>query len=288
MNHPAWASKQLIVPIALALAFAPAGKPAESSSRLHLDRRTNGVERIALLPESSEQNSGEPQEATAQPGPQLSPAVVEKPTIRPPQVTYQDGQLTIIAENSSLSEVMKALRVALGADIDLPAGGADQHIWVHLGPGPARRVLRDLLDGTEFNYMIQASQSDEDGIRSVMLTPRSKSAAPTANPAMPERAANRRIPASGSGEDAPGSENVANAQSVIPPTPAPAVASEPSANEPASSVRVQKDAMNLSTPTSAAGAPVDQMIQQLQSMYQQRRQIQAQQNQRALAPAPNQ
>ncbi|PYT76906.1 MAG: hypothetical protein DMG42_03755 [Acidobacteria bacterium] len=116
MKHHAWASKQLIVVVALAIAFAPAGKAAESSRRIPLDRTTNGVEHIALLAASSEQISGEPQEATAHPAPQLSPTAVAPPTSKPPQVTYEDGQLTIIAENSALSEVMKALRSALVCD----------------------------------------------------------------------------------------------------------------------------------------------------------------------------
>ena len=105
-----------------------------------------------------------------------APLTTERMVSKPPQITYDDGQLTIVAENSRLSEVMSALRAAMGADIDLPASVAGQRIWVRLGPGPARSVLRDLLDNTELDYVIQASDTDLEGIRSLSLTVRSKTA----------------------------------------------------------------------------------------------------------------
>lgn len=276
MNHQAWASKQLIVLIALALASAPALKAAESP-RLHSDEKTGGVERAAAFPELAHQSSGASQQAAPQPPPQ--PAA-EQQLVAPPQVTYEDGRLTIIAENSLLSEVMKALHAALGADIDLPAGVADQHIWVHLGPGPARRVVRDLLDGTEFNYVIQASAKDADGILSVLLTQRSKSTSPL-TPGLPERTASR-VPGAGSEpRDAADSENPAreSAASADPsqdPPPAPASGSSSPARVQNTPVNAASSGLSVSPPTDR-----DQQIQTLQSMYQQRRQLQIQQNQKA-------
>lgn len=294
MTHHAWASKPLIVPIAFALALAPAGKAAESSAKPHLERRTNAVERMALPHGSSDEISGEPQEGTAQPAPQL-PTAAAQATTKPPQVTFEDGQLTIIAENSALSDVMKALRSALGADIDLPAG-ADQHIWVHLGPGPARRVLRDLLDSTEFNYVLQASDSDPDGIRSVLLTPRGKSTgAETAG--SPERSAMRRMPprtgtegASAAESENPSPEPVASVDPAPAASPAaPAGSPEAPAASPAAPVNVSSASLQYTPGNSASAAlspapPTDpnQMIQTLQSMYEQRRQMQIQQNQKPL------
>jgi hypothetical protein len=290
MTHHAWASKPHIACIALALALAPAGRATESSSKLHLERKANAVKRTALLPGSSDEISGEPQEATAQPAPQLPTAAPA--TAKPPQVTYEDGQLTIIAENSSLSDVMKALRSALGADIDLPAG-VDQHIWVHLGPGPARRVLRDLLDSTEFNYVLQASDRDPDGIRSVLLTPRSKSTGgETAG--SPERSAMRKMPGHTGSEAAsgPASENstpepvasVEPAPAASPAAPASPAAADalPAAPVNASSVSLQYTPGNSASAALSPPPPTDpnQMIQTLQSMYEQRRQMQVQHNQK--------
>lgn len=276
MNHQAWASKQLIVLIALALAFAPALKAAESP-RLHSDEKTGGVERAAVFPELAHQSSGASQQAAPQPPPQ--PAA-EQQLVAPPQVTYEDGRLTIIAENSLLSEVMKALHAALGADIDLPAGVADQHIWVHLGPGPARRVVRDLLDGTEFNYVIQGSGNDADGILSVLLTQRSKSTSPQ-TPGLPERTASR-IPGAGSEtRDAADSENPAR-ESAASADPSQATPPAPASGS-SSPARVQNTPVNAASSGLSVSPPTDrdQQIQTLQSMYQQRRQLQIQQNQKA-------
>ena len=287
MKYHAWASKQLIVLAVLALAFAPAARTAKSPSTFHLDGKTGSTERVSALPAPSDPNSGA-QEAARQ-TPQPSPTVAGEPMAKPPLVTYEDGELTIIAENSSLSEVMKALRSSLGADVDLPANVNDQHIWVRLGPGPARRVLRDLLDGTEFNYVIQASENDPDGIRSVLLIPRSKSTgSETASPL--GRTAIRRMP--GHESDAQSSTDSENSaaepvasvdpqQATPPASPGQAPAASP-ANESSSSARVQNTPANF-TPGDPRPTPTTDpngQIQQLQTLYEQRRQLQMQQNQR--------
>ncbi len=224
------------------------------------------------------------------PSPELdlpgSAAIDHVPT-KPPQVIYDEGLLTIIAENASLSEVLAAVRGSMGADIDLPPGASVQRIWVHFGPGPARKVLRDLLDSTEFNYVIQASEDDPDGVRSVLLTPRNKGAE-SGNVGIPlthrtnrnQQAADANLP------------DVSEQESSLPVAVTPAEPSSP-APTPATSAPTAA-ASNLPTrpaiadPGSSkpAGSSSDQMIQQLQSMYEQRRQMQIQQNQ-GQKPQPN-
>ena len=258
MTHHAWACKQLIFPVALAFASVTLGNAA-------------------------------PQEASSQPSPQLNFTPAQQLVVKPPQVTYEDGQLTIIAETSSLSDVMRALRAAVGADIELPASVADQRIWVHLGPGPARRVLRDLLDGTEFNYVMQASETDTDGIRSVLLTQRSKPTNAGGSAGTQESAASRTIPRDGSRDDASDSEKLASAEAGAPARTPPVGALVSSTSQPSASNNPQDGSLSP-TPTNSAGSSSagEQMIQQLQSMYQQRRQIQIQQNQKTSQQAPNQ
>ena len=210
------------------------------------------------------------------------------------QISYKDGQLSIIAEDCPLSDIMKALRTALKMDVDLPAGGTQQRVWVHLGPGPARRVLRDLLDSTEFNYVIQAAEDTDDGIRSILLTPRSKSG-PEEPAGRPEVAANRRNPRGAPADDAPETEpaNVANAESAVPAATATsdataAVAPPSSSGSPRVAPVLGQDLSNADASSAAGASTGDRMIQQLQSMYQQRRQIQMQQNQRNSTSVPNQ
>ena len=271
MNHHAWMYKHLMVLAGTALAVVAVCRAGGTPSRL----QTNG------------NKSSAPQE-TNLPPPRPSTNASEQTSTKLPRVTYKDGQLTIIAVNSSLSEVMTELRKVLGTDIDLPPSAAGERIWVHLGPGPARRVLRDLLDGMEFNYVIQASETDENGVQSVLLTPRGKDASAAANHEMPEMASSRKTPGGSSGDAvASGSDNpTASESSSVARDSVPGDASAPSMNAQPASVNAQAVAGNSNTGTPGTGPrSTEQMIQQLQSMYQQRRQIQHNQNQKP--PSPN-
>src|SRR6266853_6321638 len=115
-----------------------------------------------------------PQEQVLQQVP--APLSAEQGTPSRHQVSYEDGQLTIIAENSKLGDILAAVSERMGADIEIPASASDERIWVRAGPGPARRVLAAVLGGTDLDYVIQASETDPDGILSVLLTPRTRAA----------------------------------------------------------------------------------------------------------------
>jgi hypothetical protein len=85
----------------------------------------------------------------------------------PPQVTFENNQLTIIASNSTLADVLRAVHKQTGAEIDVPT--APERVVTHLGPGPAREVLADLLNGSRFNYVLLGSPSDEAALTRVVL-----------------------------------------------------------------------------------------------------------------------
>jgi hypothetical protein len=91
-----------------------------------------------------------------------------------PRVSYQGGQLTIIAENSELSAILSLVSERTGAEIDLPPGALHERIWSGFGPGPARKVLATLLSAMRLDYAIQASDTDPQGIRRVLLKTRTK------------------------------------------------------------------------------------------------------------------
>ena len=120
--------------------------------------------------------------AVQQPTPTAGPepaaaATAEEIPPSAPEITYADGQLTINAANSTLGEILKAIRTVMGADIDIPPKALRERMAAKLGPGPAREVLSSLLSWTDYNYLIQASDTDPNGIQSVALTARSKAAA---------------------------------------------------------------------------------------------------------------
>jgi len=85
-----------------------------------------------------------------------------------PQVIYESGQLTILAPNSTLSDILRAIRKQTAADIEIPAN-ANERVVTSLGPGLAREVVAELLNGSRFNYVLLGSPSDANRLTRVVL-----------------------------------------------------------------------------------------------------------------------
>jgi hypothetical protein len=85
----------------------------------------------------------------------------------PPQVSYQNGQLTIVAPNSTLGDILRAVRKQTGAEIEVPS--APERVVTHLGPGPAREIMAELLNGSRFNYVLLGSPSNDAFLTRVVL-----------------------------------------------------------------------------------------------------------------------
>lgn len=98
----------------------------------------------------------------------------------PPKVSYQNGLLTIAAQNSTLGDILRDVHKLTGASIDVPPN-ATERVVTRLGPGAPRDVLASLLNGTSFNYVMVGSSSDPTGVASIVLT--TKPAAGTAQTA---------------------------------------------------------------------------------------------------------
>jgi len=112
----------------------------------------------------------------AQPLPQAPPQPVAPPrpeqmTPVAPQVTYQNGQLSIQAQNSTLSSILSAVHARTGARVEMPADTANDRAAVQLGPGNPRDVLASLLQGSRFDYIVIGSPTDPDALSEVILTP---------------------------------------------------------------------------------------------------------------------
>jgi hypothetical protein len=104
----------------------------------------------------------------------------------PPQVSYQNSQLTIVAPNSTLGDILRAVRKQTGAEIEIPP--ATERVVTHLGPGPAREVIADLLNGSRFNYVILGSPADNSVLTRVVLVAKSpQENGSTNNPAISEQ-----------------------------------------------------------------------------------------------------
>ena len=209
-----------------------------------------------------------------------------------PIVAYENGLLTIVAENVPLSDVMTALHNVMGTEIELPAGASDDRVWARLGPGPARKVLSDLLSNTDLNYIIQGSASDADGIQSVALTAHTVDVTPgqvgVSNPSAGRMDSRRQPRTDFAATETPDQEVPASQEpavpAVVPPAPAaPAVAAEltptsssPVAVEPPSVSATAQSSVSdsFAHPGPPASLTQEQMSLQLMNMYQQRKQLQ--------------
>jgi hypothetical protein len=212
-----------------------------------------------------------------------------------PQVTWDGSLLTIITNNSTLADILAAVHAKTGAEIDMPESASRERTAARLGPGPIREVLSSLLSWTGFNYVIQASDQNPDGIQSILLIPRPKDAievvANSARPARvegyrpsPEPEPNSNLAERQDPSEAPVATQSETAVESVPPTqPTPQSVAQPAGSDPQPTVAdLQPSPANSQTaattpdPTPASDQPKvpSQMIEQLQSMYQQRLRLQ--------------
>jgi hypothetical protein len=89
------------------------------------------------------------------------------------EVSFRDGLLAIRANKATFSEVLFAVQQRTGADISIPAGAEQERVVADLGPAPAQEVLAQLLNGSNFNFLILNSANDPRQLDRVILTPRS-------------------------------------------------------------------------------------------------------------------
>ena len=87
----------------------------------------------------------------------------------PPKVGFENGLLTIVAQNSTLSDILSEVRKLTGASIDIPTN-TNERVVTRLGPGAPRDVLVSLLNGSSFNYVMVGSNSDPNGVTDIVLT----------------------------------------------------------------------------------------------------------------------
>jgi hypothetical protein len=117
----------------------------------------------------------EPPAPAPQPLPDPPPLTLEQKPASAPQVSFQNGQLTIVAPNSTLGDILRAVRSQTGASVEIP-GNATERVVARLGPGLARDVLASLLNGSHFNYVMLGSATDPSQVERIILTSKAGSA----------------------------------------------------------------------------------------------------------------
>jgi len=85
-------------------------------------------------------------------------------------VEFTDGQLTVRANNATLSEVLFQIQKKTGAEIAIPSGTEQDRVAAEFGPATPSEVLSQLLNGSGLNFVVVGSESNPKILRSVLLT----------------------------------------------------------------------------------------------------------------------
>jgi len=105
------------------------------------------------------------------PTPAPPPLTPEQGPAYPPEVSFQAGQLTIVARNSTMVDVLTAVKQRTGAAVDMPAASGERVVG-RFGPGTPRDVMAQLLNGSHYDYVLLGSPSDPGALRKVVLMAR--------------------------------------------------------------------------------------------------------------------
>ncbi len=147
---------------------APAQKPAAITPRTH--RRTHRAGAQPATPPAQA-------ETPAQPKPPDWPAN-EQPAKA--SVVWDSHGLRITASNSSLAQILRDVTAKTGATLE--GMGQDERIFGAYGPGPARDVLSQLLDGSGYNVLMIGDQGQGTPRRIVLSARPAGTAQPPGNP----------------------------------------------------------------------------------------------------------
>jgi hypothetical protein len=173
---------RLLIPLALAAAFsglqmhaAQANTQSTPAHRaLHAHARPGTVHPLAP-----------PAPAAPAPATVSAPEPPHWPANDSPgqaSVVWDSQGLRIEAENSSLQQILKDFSTATGAQVDGMA--ADERVFGSYGPGQARDVLSQLLQGSGYNVIMIGDQG-QGAPRQIVLSVRSAAGAQPASAANP-------------------------------------------------------------------------------------------------------
>jgi hypothetical protein len=168
-----------------------------------------------------------------------------------PSVTWNSQGLHVEATNSSLRAILNQISTETGAKIEGLNG--DERVFGEYGPGQARDVLSQLLQGSAYNFLVLGNT---DGALKVVLSGRNGG---PPRPAAPDRNANRPMPQDNQPDDDQMQEPEPDQE---PPQPMPQPIQQPPPPE-------QENPQGAITPQQRMQMMQQQRMQQMQQMQQQ-------------------
>ncbi|MBV9072978.1 MAG: hypothetical protein JOZ10_05040 [Acidobacteria bacterium] len=195
-------------------------------------------------PQPSNQPAPQPQAPQTPYGLALQPA-------NAPRISYTGGQLTVVADNSALPEILRQIGRATGAKIEGTLPSDSERVFGQFGPGDVRDVLNALLDGSRYDYILVGTVDNPGDVQQLILTQRGGSLQGVST-------ANAPAPRPNPSEDEEPNEPAIAPQVAEPsPPPPPAQTTEPAPGQ-----------QQVKTP--------EQLLQELQRLRQQQQQQQPQ------------
>jgi hypothetical protein len=90
--------------------------------------------------------------------PTVSTSLLDTPA-QPAKISLVAGELTVQADNSSLSDILHQIAAAGGMKVEGMQAGGGQRVFGSYGPGVPREVLSELLNGSGYNVMMLGETS---------------------------------------------------------------------------------------------------------------------------------
>lgn len=103
--------------------------------------------------------------------PQAPPTPEQMPAVAP-QVSMNNGMLTITAENSTMGDILSAVRKQTGAVLEVPPTLSSERVAAQLGPGTPQSVMQQLFTGSKFDYIIVGSPQNPSALQKIIVTAR--------------------------------------------------------------------------------------------------------------------
>jgi hypothetical protein len=196
-----------------------------------------------------------------------------------PLVSYQNGQLTIHSENSTLGSILNAIKTSTGASVDGPGVNSPDRVATQIGPGDPREVLTTLLNSSKYDFILVGPPGSPNSVQKIILTARVSGGPGGSAPQVPvavqtpQPAQSFQPPPQEPDQELPDAEIPDDAnQPEMPPPTEPTQDQQPPNGMPGQVENGQPG--NPNQPKSP-----EQLLQELQRMQQQQQQIQQQQPQ---------
>jgi hypothetical protein len=204
------------------------------------------------------------------PAPPEPPATPEHGPASPPEVTLRGGQLTIVARNSTLGDVLNAVRSKTGASIEMPPASSERVVG-QFGPGAPRDVVAQLLNGSHYDYVLLGSPEDAGALKTIVLTVRPTGPEPVQQASNPAPGYNPGMQAVPQAEQDQQDQPPDEVNNDVQPEPPPQAEQE--------EMQGEQPGEQPPPPNPAGGPTVKTPEQLLRELQQQQQQQQQQQNQ---------